>query len=82
MHCFGHIHEAWGGKACDFASKSQKKPSHSTKVHGVNSVLTADLPPLKKEADKEPIGWYAEIRISWGWAPNHFLSMLQSRASH
>ena len=57
MHCFGHIHEAWGAKLVTWRQKVSDNPSHLTDIDNEKSVLITKLPPLKREAEKEPVKW-------------------------
>lgn len=46
MHCFGHIHEAWGARLVAWRDRPSEPPSHFTHIDDKGSVLVADLAAL------------------------------------
>lgn len=47
MHCFGHIHEGWGGRFDTWYPKISMKPSHLTDIHNEHSHLIERLSTTK-----------------------------------
>ena len=48
MHCFGHIHEAWGAKKVTWRSnQASETPSHFTDIDNDNSELIESLGTLR-----------------------------------
>ncbi|CAG8903289.1 unnamed protein product [Penicillium egyptiacum] len=47
MHCFGHIHEGWGGKLVRWRDKVSPEPSHLTDIDNEQSVLISRLSTLR-----------------------------------
>jgi predicted MPP superfamily phosphohydrolase len=43
MHCFGHIHEGWGGKFITWRPKMSPKPSHLTDIYNQDSHVIEKL---------------------------------------
>lgn len=52
MHCFGHIHEAWGGKLFTWRAKTTAMPSHLTYIDNGQSFSIAKLSDIKDEASQ------------------------------
>ncbi|KAF2214246.1 hypothetical protein CERZMDRAFT_37833 [Cercospora zeae-maydis SCOH1-5] len=48
MHCFGHIHEAWGAKKVTWRSELSEEPSHFTDINQDESSLIESLSTLRK----------------------------------
>ncbi|PPJ52370.1 hypothetical protein CBER1_10744 [Cercospora berteroae] len=48
VHCFGHIHEAWGAKKVTWRSELSEEPSHFTDIDQDESELIASLATLRK----------------------------------
>lgn len=48
MHCFGHIHEAWGAKKVKWRSELSEEPSHFTDIDHDESMLIESLSTLLK----------------------------------
>ncbi|GIZ38761.1 hypothetical protein CKM354_000216500 [Cercospora kikuchii] len=48
MHCFGHIHEAWGAKKVTWRSEFSEEPSHFTDIDQDESELIESLSTLRK----------------------------------
>jgi hypothetical protein len=47
LHCFGHIHEAWGAKLVTWrASQAKEKPTALTAIDGGNSTVVESLTTL------------------------------------
>lgn len=49
MHCFGHIHEAWGAKLVTWRPHTTTKPSHLTNIDNGKSVLIDRLPSCREK---------------------------------
>lgn len=79
MHCFGHIHEAWGGKLVTWRDRTTAMPSHLTDIDngrsfpiaklsdmkdGVSQSLNGDGPPMKYFATSHCIG--DAHPLNWG----------------
>jgi hypothetical protein len=47
LHCFGHIHEAWGAKLVTWRDKLTETPSHLVDIDNSRSVVIAKLSGLK-----------------------------------
>ena len=47
IHCFGHIHEAWGSKLVTWREEISEPPSHFTDIDNDESPLIENLPTLK-----------------------------------
>ncbi|KAM3414612.1 Metallophosphoesterase domain-containing protein 1 [Cercospora zeina] len=47
MHCFGHIHEAWGAKKVTWRSDLSDQPSHFTDIDQDKSMLIESLATLR-----------------------------------
>lgn len=43
MHCFGHIHEAWGAKFAAWRPKINKKPTHFSDIDNGESKVVSNL---------------------------------------
>ncbi|CAK1358831.1 hypothetical protein CB0940_02211 [Cercospora beticola] len=48
VHCFGHIHEAWGAKKVTWRSELSEEPSHFTDIDQDESELIESLATLRK----------------------------------
>ncbi|PYI08895.1 hypothetical protein BO78DRAFT_395199 [Aspergillus sclerotiicarbonarius CBS 121057] len=53
MHCFGHIHEGWGGKLVAWRKKASEKPSHFTDIDHGRSEVVAKLTTLGHEMEND-----------------------------
>lgn len=51
MHCFGHIHEGWGGKLVRWRERISSEPSHLTDIDNEQSVLISTLSMIKRKGD-------------------------------
>jgi hypothetical protein len=49
MHCFGHIHEAWGARTVTWREEISDEPSHFTDIDDDQSVLIESRSTLKKQ---------------------------------
>ena len=49
MHCFGHIHEAWGAKMVSWIEEPNEKPSHFTDIDNDESHLLESLSSLRAQ---------------------------------
>lgn len=47
IHCFGHIHEGWGGKLVTWRDQLSEKPSHFTDIDNERSFLVEKLAGLR-----------------------------------
>ncbi|KAK7427237.1 hypothetical protein QQZ08_006173 [Neonectria magnoliae] len=48
LHCFGHIHEAWGAKLVTWRDVASEVPSHFSDIDNDRSVLVQNLAGLRK----------------------------------
>ncbi|KAH6987179.1 Metallo-dependent phosphatase-like protein [Ilyonectria destructans] len=48
LHCFGHIHEGWGGRLVSWREKTSEIPSHFIDIDNNKSVLIENLSGLKR----------------------------------
>ncbi|KAK3691294.1 tRNA (cytosine-5-)-methyltransferase ncl1 [Vermiconidia calcicola] len=48
MHCFGHIHEAWGAKRVTWRSEISETPSHFTDINNDESTVIGTLAGLRQ----------------------------------
>ncbi|KAK7423588.1 hypothetical protein QQX98_001046 [Neonectria punicea] len=48
LHCFGHIHEAWGAKLVAWREKASEVPSHFSDIDNDRSVLVQNLVGLRR----------------------------------
>lgn len=55
MHCFGHIHEAWGAKLVTWRQKLSANPSHLSDIDNEKSVLIDTLSTIRKSAGRTSI---------------------------
>lgn len=46
LHCFGHIHEAWGARLISWRKKVSENPTHFTEIDCDKSVLVENLSSL------------------------------------
>jgi hypothetical protein len=49
MHCFGHIHEAWGARKITWTGEISDEPSHFTDVDHDQSVLIESRSTLRRQ---------------------------------
>ncbi|KAK2765826.1 hypothetical protein FQN53_006786 [Emmonsiellopsis sp. PD_33] len=47
MHCFGHIHEAWGAKLITWRDEISENPSHFTDINNEQSTVVEQLSTLR-----------------------------------
>lgn len=47
MHCFGHIHEAWGAKVVGWRQTDIDNPTHFTAINNDRSILVESLASLR-----------------------------------
>ncbi|KAJ5172037.1 hypothetical protein N7492_004630 [Penicillium capsulatum] len=52
LHCFGHIHEGWGGKLITWRRNTSSNPSHLTDIDNENSIL---IDKLSNVTEKETL---------------------------
>lgn len=64
LHCFGHIHEAWGAKLVTWRQNINTKPSHLTDIDNERSTLIDRLPAARKEIAQTPMGCSATSHCS------------------
>lgn len=48
LHCFGHIHEGWGGKLVTWREKITEPPSHFADIDNSKSIVIENLRKLRR----------------------------------
>ena len=76
MHCFGHIHEAWGAKLVTWRQRISAKPSHLTDIDNERSILIDRLADLKKKAGLTSMKCFGTSHCSEDPNPLHWLQTL------
>ncbi|KAK5116574.1 hypothetical protein LTR85_009199 [Meristemomyces frigidus] len=54
MHCFGHIHEAWGAKRVGWRAAISDTPSHFTDIDNDRSVVVESLAGIRTRSSDTP----------------------------
>lgn len=68
MHCFGHIHEAWGAKLVTWRHKISQKPSHLSDIDNEKSVIIDRLSNVRRSMEFATTSHCSgdPSRLEWG----------------
>ncbi|KAJ5197860.1 uncharacterized protein N7498_006977 [Penicillium cinerascens] len=68
MHCFGHIHEAWGAKLVTWRHRISQNPSHLTDIDNEKSVIVDRLSNVRSSMEFATTSHCSgdPSRLEWG----------------